>query len=60
MDNIAGDGVYSFVGESGTQVIASTAPAPEPTTTTLLLTGLFLLQIPAFRKRMRRCDTPVS
>jgi hypothetical protein len=60
MDNIAGDGVYSFVGESGTQVIASTTPAPEPTTTTLLLTGLFLLQIPAFRKRMRRCDTPVS
>jgi hypothetical protein len=60
ISNILGDGVYSFVGESGTQVIAFTTPAPEPTTTTLLLAGLFLLQIPAFRKRMRRCDTPVS
>lgn len=60
ISNILGDGAYSFVGESGTQVIASTTPAPEPTTTSLLLTGLVVLAISVFQKRMRRRDTQAS
>jgi len=60
ISNILGDGTYSFVGESGTQVIASATPAPEPTTSTLLLAGLVVLQISVFRKRMRRPDRQAS
>jgi len=58
--NLAGDGQYTFQGETGNQVIASVASTPEPATSGLLLLGLGLLAtMTVLRSRIVHVQQPV-
>ena len=50
--NIAGDGQFDFQSESGTQIIGTVIPSPEPATTTLVLFGA-LFSLLTRRHRIR-------